>query len=250
MSARVMTILSTFSPDLEIYSIDEAFLGMAGFGDCLEAHARALCAAVLQCTGIPVSVGIAPTKTLAKVANHIAKKDEKHRGAVLLLDEPLQIEALSRLNLTDLWGIAGRLAAKLSLLGIMSPLDLRRADPLFLRDRLGVAALRMAMELRGVACLDLEQSTPDRKSIMASRSFDREDVAAVVSDDQKERLGWDGVIGGRHAPVYHESPWEIARMEGHAPREARGTFRGIAVRRSANYAGPCACLTDGCSSVP
>ena len=81
MSARVMKILSTFTPDLEIYSIDEAFLGMSGFGDRLEAHARALRAAVLQWTGIPVSVGIAPTKTLAKVANHIAKRDEKHRGA-------------------------------------------------------------------------------------------------------------------------------------------------------------------------
>ena len=87
MSARVMKILSTFTPDLEIYSIDEAFLGMSGFDDRLEAHARALRAAVLQWTGIPVSVGIAPTKTLAKVANHIAKKDEKHRGAVLLLDD-------------------------------------------------------------------------------------------------------------------------------------------------------------------
>ena len=173
MSARVMKILSSFTPDIEIYSIDEAFLGMSGFHDRLEAHARALRAAVLQWTGIPVSVGIAPTKTLAKVANHIAKKDEKHRGAVLLLDEAAQDEALSRLNLTDLWGIAGRLAAKLNLLGIMTPLDLKRADPLFLRDRLGVVTLRMAMELRGVACLDLERHTPDRKSIMASRSFGR-----------------------------------------------------------------------------
>ena len=173
MSARVMKILSTFTPDLEIYSIDEAFLGMSGFDDRLEAHARTLRAAVLRWTGIPVSVGIAPTKTLAKVANHIAKKDEKHRGAVLLLDDSTQNEALSRLNLTDLWGIAGRLAAKLNLLGIMTPLDLKRADPLFLRDRLGVVTLRMAMELRGVACLDLERHTPDRKSIMASRSFGR-----------------------------------------------------------------------------
>jgi DNA polymerase V len=173
MSARVMTMLSAFTPDLEIYSIDEAFLGMSGFGGRLQAHARALRAAVLQGTGIPVSVGIAPTKTLAKVANHIAKKDEKHRGAVLLLDETSQNEALSRLALTDLWGIAGRLAAKLNLLGIMTPLDLKRADPLLLRDRLGVVALRMAMELRGMACLDHERSTPDRKSIMASRSFGR-----------------------------------------------------------------------------
>jgi DNA polymerase V len=80
MSARVMSVLSRFTPDLEIYSIDEAFLGLGGFGPRLESHARALRAAVLQWTGIPVSVGIAPTKTLAKVANHAAKKDQKHGG--------------------------------------------------------------------------------------------------------------------------------------------------------------------------
>ena len=129
---------------------------------------------LLQWTGIPVSVGIAPTKLLAKVANHLAKKDEKHGGGVLLLlDEAAQNAALARLALTDLWGVAGRLAAKLGLLGIETPLDLKCADPLFLRDRLGVVTLRMAMELRGVACLDLERSPPDRKSIMASRSFGR-----------------------------------------------------------------------------
>jgi DNA polymerase V len=173
MSARVMKVLSDFTPDLEIYSIDEAFLGMEGFGASLEAHARALRATVRQWTGIPVSIGIAPTKTLAKVANHIAKKDEKHGGVVLLLEEAAQDAALARLELTDLWGIAGRLAAKLQLLGIATPLDLKRADPLFLRDRLGVVTVRMAMELRGVPCLGLERQIPDRKSIMASRSFGR-----------------------------------------------------------------------------
>ena len=90
MSSRVIQVLSTFTPDLEIYSIDEAFLGLGGFGARLESHARALRAAVLQWTGIPVSVGIAPTKTLAKVANHAAKKNQKHGGAVLLLDEAAQ----------------------------------------------------------------------------------------------------------------------------------------------------------------
>jgi DNA polymerase V len=173
MSARVMTMLSAFTPEFELYSIDEAFLGLNGFGDRLEAQARALRAAVLQGTGIPVSVGIAPTKTLAKVANRIAKKDAKHGGAVLPLDEAAQNNALAGLALTDLWGIAGRLAAKLNLLGILTPLDLKRADPLFLRDRLGVVTLRLAMELRGVACLSLEHATANRKGIVASRSFGR-----------------------------------------------------------------------------
>jgi len=99
--------ISAFTPDLELYSIDEAFLGLGGFGDGLEPHARALRAAVLQLTGIPVSVGIAPTKTLAKVANHLAKKDEKHEGVALLLDEAAQETALARLDLTESLGRRG-----------------------------------------------------------------------------------------------------------------------------------------------
>lgn len=168
-----MSVLSQFTPDLEIYSIDEAFLGLQGFGDRIESHARALRAAVLQWTGIPVSVGIAPTKTLAKVANHIAKRDEKHRGVVVLLDEEAQDMALARLDLTDLWGVAGRLAARLAVIGINTPLDLKHGDPRLIRERLGVVTLRLALELHGTPCLALEQEIPDRKSIMASRSFGR-----------------------------------------------------------------------------
>ena len=173
MSSRVMTVLSQFTPDLEIYSIDEAFLGFGGFGTRLESHARALRAAVLQWTGIPVSVGIAPTKTLAKVANHAAKKDQKHGGAVMLLDQAAQDDALAKIGLTDLWGVADRLAARLNAIGIYTPLDLKRGDPWLIRERLGVVTARLALELRGVGCLDLEHEIPDRKSIMASRSFGR-----------------------------------------------------------------------------
>jgi DNA polymerase V len=167
-----MTVLSQFTPDLEIYSIDEAFLGLGGFAD-LEAYAKALRSAVLQWTGIPVSVGIAPTKTLAKVANHLAKKEQKHGGVALLLDEPAQDAALARMALTDLWGVAGRLAARLKAIGIETPLDLKRGDPWLIRERLGVVTARLAFELRGIRCLDLEREVPDRKSIMASRSFGR-----------------------------------------------------------------------------
>ena len=113
-----MRVLSGFTPNLEIYSIDEAFLGLSGFEARLEAHARELRRTVLQWTGIPVSVGIAPTKTLAKVANRLAKRDAAGGGVRCLLDEASQREALARLELTDLWGIAGRLAARLNAIGI------------------------------------------------------------------------------------------------------------------------------------
>lgn len=128
---------------------------------------------MLQWTGIPVSVGIAPTKTLAKLANHAAKKDQKHGGVVRLLDEMAQDDALAKIELTDLWGVAGRLAGRLQAIGIDTPLDLKRGDPRLIRERLGVVTARLALELRGVRCLDLERDIPDRKSIMASRSFGR-----------------------------------------------------------------------------
>ena len=111
LSSRVMRVLSTFTPNLEIYSIDEAFLGLAGFENRLESHARELRATVLQWTGIPVSVGIAPTKTLAKLANRIAKKDAAAGGVYLLDSAEAQDKALGSIELTDLWGVAGTTGA-------------------------------------------------------------------------------------------------------------------------------------------
>src|ERR1700681_1610806 len=122
MSARVMQVVASFTPDLEIYSIDEAFLGLGGFGNRLESHARELRRTVLQWTGIPVSVGIAPTKTLAKVANRRAKKDTRTGGVLVLADEAAVDAELAAMELTDLWGVARRLAARLTEIGITTPL--------------------------------------------------------------------------------------------------------------------------------
>ena len=143
----------------------------SGFEARLEAHARELRRTVLQWTGIPVSVGIAPTKTLAKVANRLAKRDAAGGGVRCLLDEASQREALARLELTDLWGIAGRLAARLNAIGITTPLELHDADHRLIRERFSVVLERMVLELRGVACIGLEEVSPDRKSLIASRSF-------------------------------------------------------------------------------
>jgi DNA polymerase V len=96
---------------------------------------------------------------------------------VLLLDEAAQDDALAKIELTDLWGVAGRLAARLKAIGINTPLELKRGDPWLRRERLGVVTARLALELRGVPCLDLERDFPDRKSIMASRSFGRQVTA-------------------------------------------------------------------------
>ena len=171
LSARVMRTLAQFSPDMEVYSIDEAFLGLAGFELRLDAHAREMRATVLQWTGIPVSVGIAPTKTLAKAANRAAKKDPAS-GGVLSIASDAEIEAvLSRMELTDLWGIADRMAVRLTDFGVRTPLDLRQADARLIRERFSVVMERMVLELQGIPCSRLETETPDRKSLVASRSF-------------------------------------------------------------------------------
>jgi len=173
MSARVMRILDGFAPEMEIYSIDEAFLNLAGFDHRLDAHAREIRAKVMRWTGIPVSIGIAPTKTLAKVANRIAKKSPDSGGVLQLMDEASQSAALARIELTDLWGLAGRLAARLRDIGITTPLQLRDADPKFIRAHTSVVMEKMVLELRGMPCIGLEHGTPDRQTIMSSRSFGR-----------------------------------------------------------------------------
>lgn len=171
MSARVMRVLAGFTPDLEIYSIDEAFLGLAGFEGRLIEHARDLRRTALQWTGIPVSVGIAPTKALAKVANRQAKTDPGCQGVCVLEHEAAINAELAGMALTDLWGVACRLAARLQILGITNPLALKRSDPRFIRERFGVVLERLVLELRGTPCITFEEAPPDRKSIMVSRSF-------------------------------------------------------------------------------
>lgn len=173
MSARVMQVLARFTPHFEPYSIDEAFLGLAGFAGREEAQMRVLRAAVVRETGIPVSVGIAPTKTLAKLAGRFAKKDPAAGSVLALPNAASALPYLARTELTDLWGISHRLAARLSAIGIPSPLALASADARHLRERFGVVLERVVLELQGVACLGLEEAVPDRKSVLCSRSFGR-----------------------------------------------------------------------------
>lgn len=172
LSARVMRVLSEFTPDLEIYSIDEAFLGLSGFPD-LDGHARALREAVGRRVGIPVCCGVSTTKTLAKVANWTAKKDLARGGVAVLMDEASQTAALAGMDLGDVWGIGSRLVPKLAAIGITTPLQLRDADPSMIRQRFNVVLQRTVMELQGTPCLDLEQDSPDSKTICTSRSFGR-----------------------------------------------------------------------------
>jgi DNA polymerase V len=170
MSARVMNILRDEVPAIEVYSIDEAFLQLPeGF---TEEQALALRAKVLQWTGIPVCIGIAPTKLLAKAANRHAKKNKAVTGGVFDLTgywDPDGI--LSGMETGDLWGVGRNLAQRLRGLGVKTALEFKQADPASIRKSMGVIGERMLRELNGISCMELEEMPPDRKGVMASRSF-------------------------------------------------------------------------------
>lgn len=170
MSARVMKAMAHFTPDVEVYSIDEAFLGLSGFkAEALPQHMRDLRQAVRQWTGIPVSVGIAPTKTLAKLANRIAKKYTSD-GVYMMTDPALMTRILGDIDIEDIWGISKRWGARLRALGINSALQLRQASPRQIRQTLSVVGERIVHELNGQSCLAIDDVQP-KKSIMSSRSF-------------------------------------------------------------------------------
>ena len=172
MSQRVMKSLSMMLPnqDVEIYSIDEAFLRLDGFAmrDLFD-WALEVRNNVLQWTGIPTSIGIAPTKTLSKIANHVAKK-QTESGVFDLRDTDLQEYIMADLPVEELWGISRRWGKKLRSLGISTALQLRNTDPKFIQKKLSVVVERMVYELQGLSCLDLEKQVP-KKSIMSSKSF-------------------------------------------------------------------------------
>lgn len=171
LSQRVMSTLSQFTPEIEIYSIDEAFLNLDGLLVDLTEYAHRICKTVLKNTGIPVSVGIGPTKVLAKLANHFAKKDPEHRG-VLVLDSPEKIEeALRRLAIGEVWGIGRQYAKLLESMGVQSAWDFTRLSDGWVRKRMTVVGLRVKKELEGISCFPLELAQSVKKEICTSRSF-------------------------------------------------------------------------------
>lgn len=187
LSRRVMQVLSAFSPEQEIYSIDESWLSVAGLSCDLTAYGIEIAHTVKQWTGIPVSIGIAPTKTLAKVAARLVKKQLAGTGAVCewqKLDNPNQY--LEAIPVTDLWGVSFRLGARLNKLGINTALQLKNADPTNIRRHFGVVLERTVRELQGIPCVPLEQSPPPKQQIMVSRSFGEkltrfDDIRSAVS---------------------------------------------------------------------
>lgn len=173
MSNRVMTVLESMSPATEIYSIDEAFLNVSGVKNCmsLDQFGRDVRQRVLRWTGLTVGVGIAQTKTLAKLANHAAKQWSKTGGVLDLSDPIRQRKLLAITPVQDIWGIGRRIGKKLNQLGITTALQLAETNSQFVRKNFNVVLERTVRELNGEQCLEMEEFAPTKQQIVCSRSF-------------------------------------------------------------------------------
>ncbi len=171
MSERVMTLIESMVPAVEIYSIDEAFADLTGIGD-LDVLGRQIRARVLRCTGIPVGIGIANTKTLAKLANHTAKRLQAQTGGVVNITDPVKRDwVLRNTDVAEVWGVGRKMKQHLSTLGIKSAMDLAKADPWTLRKKFSVVIEKTARELGGTSCLELDEPDPPKQEICCSRMF-------------------------------------------------------------------------------
>jgi DNA polymerase V len=188
MSSRVMATLEAFAPAMEVYSIDEAFLDLTGV--CQQdpvAYGQRIRKAVVRNTGIPVCVGMGPTKTLAKLANFAAKKWSKTEG-VLDLSGLIRREKLMKLvPVGEVWGIGSKTTAKLNKLGIYTVSDLASQSPQKIQKAFNVVVARTVMELNGTPCLELEEISPNKQQIVCSRSFSRrltqyQELSKALSD--------------------------------------------------------------------
>ena len=172
ISNRVMRLLSQYSPDQEIYSIDESFLDLTGIPD-LTNYAQTIRSTIKQCVGIPVCVGIAPSKTLAKLANHVAKKQKQYHSVCdfnALTTSGLD-NLLAKIEAGEVWGVGRRSTIRLQQMGIATVLELKYSPAKRVRAEFGVVMERIVAELNGEACLELDEITLPRQQIICSRSF-------------------------------------------------------------------------------
>ena len=202
LSQRVMETVEQFCPDVEIYSIDEAFLSLSGFTSRnLTEYGRTIRTTVKRWTGIPVSVGIAETKTLAKIANRVAKRTPDTGGVFDLLACPDRDALLNRIAVGDVWGIGPNHARFLKQHGIITVLQLRGVEDQWIRKHMGIVGLRLVQELRGVSCLSLEECPSPKQSLTCSRAFGKpistlaemEEAVSAYTTRVAEKLRHEGL---------------------------------------------------------
>ena len=172
MSLRIKGLLSTFCPDVEDYSIDESFANFNGFENYnLKEYCTTIAKTIKQGTGIPVSIGVAPTKTLAKVANKYAKKYVAYNNVCFIDTEEKRIKALQKLEIGDVWGIGRQHTKRLTAMGVRTAYDFTQLSKAWVRKNMTVTGERTWSELQGVPCVAMETEAPPKQSIMVSRSF-------------------------------------------------------------------------------
>lgn len=174
MSNRVMSLLCRFSPTQEVYSIDECFLDLTGFERAgLSAYGQSIRETVLRHVGLPVCVGMATTKTLAKLANHVAKKRPEYKSVCdfTAMSRTALDALLAQIEVGEVWGVGPRITPRLGDIGIHSVLDLKRAPPVRIRQQFSVVMERTVTELNGESCIAIEEVAPAKQQIMSSRSF-------------------------------------------------------------------------------
>ncbi|TDQ21992.1 Y-family DNA polymerase [Tenacibaculum caenipelagi] len=186
MSARVMKILEQFSPDVEVYSIDEAFLQFKGFDECdFDSYGTRIRSTILQWTGIPTCVGIAPTKALSKVANKIARKFPKETGGVYVIDsEEKRIKALQWISIDKVWGIGRGLQKRLQAKGCVKAYDFTQLDDDWVLKNLSITGWKLKKDLEGDSKIELDEPT-NKKAIATTRSFE---YTFSDLDNIKERI--------------------------------------------------------------
>jgi len=172
MSARIMQTLAELSTDIEVYSIDEAFLFVPSHHDPTD-YGQHIRATVKQRTGIPISIGIGPTKTLAKIANKLVKKKPQYNGVLDVTNHADIDQLLASLPVRDVWGVGYQYEKLLLSAGIATPRDLKYAPDAWVRKKMTIVGLKTMLELRGIACINLCEEIPAKQSITVSRSFGR-----------------------------------------------------------------------------
>jgi DNA polymerase V len=216
MSRRVMNIISEFTPSIEVYSIDEAFIELTNMNVDYESYARHMRKVILQYTGIPVSIGIASTKTLTKVANHIAKDDESLEGVCSLIQHENLDQVLEDTNVADVWGVGRQLSKKLIANGIFNAKLLKNCEDAWVRKMMSVNGLKTVSELREISCLDLEETSATRKSCCTTRSFGKplinlEDIEQAVTTFARratERIRGENLIASTVSVFLRTNPFD------------------------------------------
>jgi DNA polymerase V len=221
MSARVMSLIGMFAPRQEIYSIDESFLLVGGIQNFADT-AKVLKARVRQSLGLPVCVGIAPSKTLAKLSNSVAKSTKRFEGVFdySALSKAKQSQLLNAIPVSDIWGIGRKLSERLRTMGIVTAFDLRDSDASEMEKLFSVVMKRTILELRGISCISIENMGEARKQILSSRSFGRsvqtlaelEEAVALYATKACEKLRRDESVASEVQVYVRTSPYAADRF--------------------------------------